>query len=846
MNTPVNRYRYTTTNIYGTAIQKPLGESSFRIEWSREEEERLSYTKKAQGKLTFTGQAFTEFYDLDKSGFRCEYVDMLIEENCSGGFVPLFSGRISLNDGEWNVDRCEVSFKIEDIQPDQCFIDNKTQEANIFEISSRHVVNTYPGNITIEKREFTSSGMGSFGPCVSPVWGDTGTGASNHYESFYHTYAYNEVYQVCISTTRWARYKIVVPCGGDSPGPGWALIDTDCPGDGLTYVKPVNLFACTDTPVNNGGGLVTGQTHECQIVNETTGGAIDNGLSLKDVLELFVNRVCPGFTVVSDFFQINPENESTTNYVTGLTTKVNQLFIFQKSDVKRAGALNNATLAIWTPEKCLNAICRMFNCRWRVESNVFRIEHISFFSKIGGLNLTDPKYKKYVVGMHKYTYTTEKIPAKEEFKFMEASEGDFAGVPIVYTGACVTQEGRQNVQTYAAEDVTTDVELCFANADGDSNLVDDKGFVIIATSGPANLIITEDPILSSVQKLNNSLAWAQLHRDYHRHYRPLQFGIMNNVETEFLSLKPTKKGATITIPLCCDDVFDPDDTVLTMMGQGVVDKAVFSLRDKTIQLDLLYQVGDLVINQPPVANNDVVETFKNTSLDIDVLSNDTDNEGDDIQEVLIIGNPMHGAVTINPDKTINYIPYTNYVGPDLFTYQIRDAFNWSVPALVTITVYPPAISMELVNDQYTTPKNTGLSVAAGAGLLINDSTVGGTLVCTAEIKTTALGGTIQIFADGAFTYTPPTTFVGSDSFEYTATNGTHTDTATAAILVTLPCRTYVLEPVSGSPTVQYRDCGGVVRNTSILSSPTSICTNGHGFTPSGGVVNLLDQFDGDC
>ncbi|BFM17033.1 hypothetical protein R50073_32160 [Maricurvus nonylphenolicus] len=48
---------------------------------------------------------------------------------------------------------------------------------------------------------------------------------------------------------------------------------------------------------------------------------------------------------------------------------------------------------------------------------------------------------------------------------------------------------------------------------------------------------------------------------------------------------------------------------------------------------------------------------------------------------------------------------------------------------------------------------------------------------------TAQGGSVTILADGTFTYTPPNNFNGTDTFDYTVTDGTNTDVGTVSINV---------------------------------------------------------------
>jgi hypothetical protein len=91
--------------------------------------------------------------------------------------------------------------------------------------------------------------------------------------------------------------------------------------------------------------------------------------------------------------------------------------------------------------------------------------------------------------------------------------------------------------------------------------------------------------------------------------------------------------------------------------------------------------------------------------------------------------------------------------------------------------FPPVA----VDDVYSASQDTPLVVGA-PGLLANDT--GATpLATTLETKSTAQGGTVDIGPDGSFTYAPPSGFTGSDSFDYTVTNASGSDTGSVSIAV---------------------------------------------------------------
>ena len=89
------------------------------------------------------------------------------------------------------------------------------------------------------------------------------------------------------------------------------------------------------------------------------------------------------------------------------------------------------------------------------------------------------------------------------------------------------------------------------------------------------------------------------------------------------------------------------------------------------------------------------------------------------------------------------------------------------------------------NDAFTTPENTVLN-----GNVLNDNGSGADSDPDGDLLTTtilggATNGTVNLQANGSFSYTPNTDFEGNDTFTYTLSDGRGgTDTATATITVT--------------------------------------------------------------
>src|SRR5213075_3157179 len=191
------------------------------------------------------------------------------------------------------------------------------------------------------------------------------------------------------------------------------------------------------------------------------------------------------------------------------------------------------------------------------------------------------------------------------------------------------------------------------------------------------------------------------------------------------------------------------------------------------------------VNDPPVAVNDSYTTDEDTLLTViaaGVLANDSDLDGDALTAVLV-SQPTHGVLTLNTNGGFNYLPAANYNGPDSFTYQANDGALNSGIATVTITITAVKDPPVAVNDSYTTPEDTALTVIA-AGVLANDSDLDGDAL-TAVLVSQPTHGVLTLNTNGGFNYLPAANYNGPDSFTYQANDGAlNSGIATVTITIT--------------------------------------------------------------
>ncbi|MBY5932820.1 tandem-95 repeat protein [Tateyamaria omphalii] len=183
------------------------------------------------------------------------------------------------------------------------------------------------------------------------------------------------------------------------------------------------------------------------------------------------------------------------------------------------------------------------------------------------------------------------------------------------------------------------------------------------------------------------------------------------------------------------------------------------------------------INDGPVANDDTAEVDEDGSVDIPVLANDTDADGDTL-EVTDASSP-DGEVTINADGTITFEPNENFNGPTTITYTVSDGNGGEDTGTVNVTVNPVNDAPDAVNDTATTDEDTAVTIDA----LANDTDVDGDALTITGASVPADQGTVDV-VDNKLFYTPAPNFNGDATISYAISDGNGgTDTAEVTVTV---------------------------------------------------------------
>ena len=182
------------------------------------------------------------------------------------------------------------------------------------------------------------------------------------------------------------------------------------------------------------------------------------------------------------------------------------------------------------------------------------------------------------------------------------------------------------------------------------------------------------------------------------------------------------------------------------------------------------------VNDPPVGVPDLATVAEDdpAGVTFNVIANDTDL---DTGDVLLVSSydPSSiaiGALASNGGGSFTYVPDPGFFGAESFTYTVSDGKGGSATATATIDVTPVQHPPAAGDDAYATQQDTPISVSA-PGVLANDGDQdGNTLTVETTLVVAPTNGSATLAADGSFTYTPGSSFTGTDSFTYRIDDGT--------------------------------------------------------------------------
>lgn len=123
-------------------------------------------------------------------------------------------------------------------------------------------------------------------------------------------------------------------------------------------------------------------------------------------------------------------------------------------------------------------------------------------------------------------------------------------------------------------------------------------------------------------------------------------------------------------------------------------------------------VGGSTLLHPPVAHDDEVTTTIEHAVDIDVLANDTDADGDALT-LVSVGPASHGTATIH-DGVVTYTPDDAFAGDDSFTYVVSDGVSTDT-GTVEVSVFSAPAAEVTAPPVISGPAKVGVPITTTVG-----------------------------------------------------------------------------------------------------------------------------------
>jgi hypothetical protein len=275
----------------------------------------------------------------------------------------------------------------------------------------------------------------------------------------------------------------------------------------------------------------------------------------------------------------------------------------------------------------------------------------------------------------------------------------------------------------------------------------------------------------------------------------------------------TRSGRSVAIEVLANDI-DPDGDVLAVLAAGPANEGQVVVADGsrvtytsslgfTGNVQFPYTVVDpgnlqaaanvtvtvkgLDENTDPVLANDEWDTLEGLAVDIPVLRNDRDPEGDPLT-VTTVSAASNGTAAPTGDGRVRYQPRFGFVGIDTFTYVANDEFGGSAQATVRVNVNS-ATGVNTPPNPISDRAQSAAGERVRVPVLANDSDAEGDSLRVVDVS--QVGGATATIVLGQFVdIVPGASYSGPLTFTYTVEDGRGLR-ASARIIV-------LVQPASGN------------------------------------------------
>lgn len=327
-------------------------------------------------------------------------------------------------------------------------------------------------------------------------------------------------------------------------------------------------------------------------------------INISDVIRVLLEKIAP-----------NVEHEATEEYSQFLYGNTNpiygehfDLFVTQKTNMKRFIYDTPATKVPITFEKVMNMLAKCFRCYWYIDGKKLKIEHADYFEKGKsyetssqslGIDVTDTYDNKngrsVGYGQNQVKYDKNSLPSRYEFRYMDESSIEFEGAAVKLTAAYLQQDKTESI---TPEDFSADIDMIISNTIS----ISDDGFALIAAKSSIDEygnktystftydmeLISETGNTYIVPLQNGVLSWLYLFNFYCTSL-PSTVAEYDGYPKKIIHVKGITRCMTQSIKIPIDETPDLYKVVKTEIGEGIIDGMSLDMINNQATIELLYE-----------------------------------------------------------------------------------------------------------------------------------------------------------------------------------------------------------------------------------------------------------------
>ena len=241
---------------------------------------------------------------------------------------------------------------------------------------------------------------------------------------------------------------------------------------------------------------------------------------------------------------------------------------------------------------------------------------------------------------------------------------------------------------------------------------------------------------------------------------------------------PVGSTLLLNLPVFINNSISLGDYTFDLSGVTLSNSSNSDVATEELEVGIIH----VIENSAPVAISDTATVLEDSALtNIDVVSNDTDVEGDTLT-LTAATTDGSGTVSVNADGlSVDYTPAANFDGIEVITYAVSDGVDSDDTGILTITVTAIPEAPVAVSDIATLLEDADLT---SVNVVSNDTDIDGDSLTLIEVDTDGTG-TVAVNTDGvSVDYTPASNFDGTEIVTYIVSDGLLIDQGTLTLTIT--------------------------------------------------------------